>query len=61
MDEQLAQMGHVAEALDDVEYNAKRARNTAKVMARNAATDRCIQVCFEAGFCKRRLLGRNLF
>lgn len=44
MDEQLVQMGYVGEGITDVEYNAKRARHTAKVMARNAASDRCIQV-----------------
>lgn len=50
MDEQMAQMGHIAEGLNDIEYNIKRAQKTAQTMAKNAASDRCIQVLCVAIF-----------
>eukprot|EP01055_Gregarina_sp_Pseudo9_P004931 Gregarina_sp_Pseudo_9__4930@NODE_516_length_2662_cov_8_912695_g487_i0_p2_GENE_NODE_516_length_2662_cov_8_912695_g487_i0NODE_516_length_2662_cov_8_912695_g487_i0_p2_ORF_typecomplete_len220_score54_98VSNARE_C/PF12352_8/1_9e03VSNARE_C/PF12352_8/2_1e05Sec20/PF03908_13/3_3e02Sec20/PF03908_13/2_4e02Sec20/PF03908_13/8_8e05RTC/PF01137_21/0_007Bac_GDH/PF05088_12/0_075FUSC/PF04632_12/0_08DUF1307/PF06998_11/1_3e03DUF1307/PF06998_11/0_35VSNARE/PF05008_15/0_11VSNARE/PF05008_15/74Synaptobrevin/PF00957_21/4_1e len=44
MDAQMEQMGRVAEHLDDVQYNTKRARDTAVQMAKGAAKDLCIQI-----------------
>lgn len=43
MDEQIVQMGGISEGLNDVEYNVKRAKQTASGIARNAAGDKCIQ------------------
>lgn len=44
MDEQIVQMGGISEGLNDVEYNVKRAKKTARQIAKNAVGDRCIQV-----------------
>lgn len=44
MEAQMEQMGRVAEHLDDVQYNTKRARETALAMAKGAAKDLCIQI-----------------
>eukprot|EP00914_Ancora_sagittata_P025806 GHVO01051038.1.p1 GENE.GHVO01051038.1~~GHVO01051038.1.p1 ORF type:complete len:218 (+),score=36.81 GHVO01051038.1:37-690(+) len=44
MDQQIEQMGHVKEGLDDVEYNIERSKKTVHSIAKSASTDRCIQV-----------------
>lgn len=44
MDNQIEQMRAIQEGLDDVQYNTKRARQTAAQMARGAAGDLCIQI-----------------
>eukprot|EP01056_Protomagalhaensia_sp_Gyna25_P001867 Protomagalhaensia_sp_Gyna_25__1866@NODE_198_length_4488_cov_14_125646_g153_i0_p3_GENE_NODE_198_length_4488_cov_14_125646_g153_i0NODE_198_length_4488_cov_14_125646_g153_i0_p3_ORF_typecomplete_len220_score67_90VSNARE_C/PF12352_8/7_9e02VSNARE_C/PF12352_8/2_8e05Sec20/PF03908_13/3_3e02Sec20/PF03908_13/4_3e02Sec20/PF03908_13/0_0014DUF948/PF06103_11/2_4DUF948/PF06103_11/1_2DUF948/PF06103_11/6e02Laminin_I/PF06008_14/0_061Laminin_I/PF06008_14/14Laminin_I/PF06008_14/38ArsC/PF03960_15/0_072DUF1307/PF06998_ len=52
MEAQMEQMGKVAEHLDDVQYNTKRAKDTALQMARGAAKDLCIQIlCGSIGVC----------
>eukprot|EP00922_Rhytidocystis_sp_ex-Travisia-forbesii_P057759 GHVS01085487.1.p1 GENE.GHVS01085487.1~~GHVS01085487.1.p1 ORF type:complete len:224 (+),score=31.71 GHVS01085487.1:68-739(+) len=44
LDEQTEQMARIHENMNDVEYNIKRAQNTMRSIARNAASDRCVQV-----------------
>eukprot|EP00922_Rhytidocystis_sp_ex-Travisia-forbesii_P057760 GHVS01085488.1.p1 GENE.GHVS01085488.1~~GHVS01085488.1.p1 ORF type:complete len:227 (+),score=32.75 GHVS01085488.1:215-895(+) len=44
LDDQTEQMARVHENMNDVEYNLKRAQKTMKSIARNAASDRCVQV-----------------
>eukprot|EP00922_Rhytidocystis_sp_ex-Travisia-forbesii_P057758 GHVS01085486.1.p2 GENE.GHVS01085486.1~~GHVS01085486.1.p2 ORF type:complete len:229 (+),score=37.93 GHVS01085486.1:215-901(+) len=44
LDDQTEQMGRIHEKMNDVEYNLKRAQKTMKSIARNAASDRCVQV-----------------
>ncbi|XP_055388854.1 uncharacterized protein LOC129617828 [Condylostylus longicornis] len=52
MDAQIVQMGGIAEGLNDVEYNVKRAQTTARTIAKNAMGDRCIQIlCLAIVIC----------
>eukprot|EP00918_Siedleckia_nematoides_P043323 GHVU01094668.1.p1 GENE.GHVU01094668.1~~GHVU01094668.1.p1 ORF type:complete len:219 (-),score=47.42 GHVU01094668.1:1111-1767(-) len=44
MDEQIEQMERLRGGLDDVQYNAQRAKGTVGSIARNAATDICLIV-----------------
>eukprot|EP00921_Rhytidocystis_pertsovi_P020160 GHVQ01031999.1.p1 GENE.GHVQ01031999.1~~GHVQ01031999.1.p1 ORF type:complete len:227 (+),score=25.19 GHVQ01031999.1:237-917(+) len=44
LDDQTEQMARIHEKMNDVEYNLKRAQKTMRSIARNAASDRCVQV-----------------
>ena len=43
MQQQNEQLEGVKDRLDDVEYNLARAKKTAQTIAKNAASDRCMQ------------------
>eukprot|EP00920_Eleutheroschizon_duboscqi_P022360 GHVT01054153.1.p1 GENE.GHVT01054153.1~~GHVT01054153.1.p1 ORF type:complete len:235 (-),score=23.50 GHVT01054153.1:5714-6418(-) len=44
LDEQTEQMTKIHEQMNDIEYNLQRAKKTMKSIARNAASDRCVQL-----------------
>eukprot|EP00921_Rhytidocystis_pertsovi_P020165 GHVQ01032006.1.p2 GENE.GHVQ01032006.1~~GHVQ01032006.1.p2 ORF type:complete len:220 (+),score=24.99 GHVQ01032006.1:237-896(+) len=51
LDDQTEQMARIHEKMNDVEYNLKRAQKTMRSIARNAASDRCIQLLCGLIFC----------
>eukprot|EP00917_Polyrhabdina_sp_WS-2016_P013457 GHVP01029569.1.p1 GENE.GHVP01029569.1~~GHVP01029569.1.p1 ORF type:complete len:217 (+),score=39.87 GHVP01029569.1:842-1492(+) len=52
MDQQIEQMQRVQGNLDDVDYNLQRARGTVGKIAKDAASDRCIQIlCVAIWIC----------